>query len=203
MTNLKLSHIIFFQLVFVSIYSQTQTAETFTLDRPIGWNTTYIAKTSIRMNQGFTVDCSTPLTFSAYINPSLMNVPANGGNGDMAIGLAAGFNNPGGTNTSPGALPSIVDVVATGAATCNISLEFPEGFAGMSPELSLIYNSQFLSSGIFGKGFNLSGLSAITRIPQDDNYDSDTKAITLTNTDRFALDGNRLILTGNWHLWCS
>ncbi|MBP7497448.1 MAG: hypothetical protein KA792_07275, partial [Bacteroidales bacterium] len=86
------------------------------------------------------------------------------------------------------------DVSPSGAATYTIPILTPPGTAGMVPSVSINYNSQ-AGNGLLGMGWNLGGLSAITRTGQNPyNDDGNTQGITFTNEDRFALDGNRLIL---------
>jgi len=47
-----------------------------------------------------------------------------------------------------------------------------------------------------GIGWNISGLSAITRVPKNIYYDGAVSPVTNTSSDVFALDGTRLIPTG-------
>jgi len=80
-----------------------------------------------------------------------------------------------------------------GAATYNIPLSLPAGVNGATPKLSLNYSSQS-GMGIAGMGWNIGGLSAITRCPQSKAVDGVQKALALTADDRFCMDGQRLIL---------
>lgn len=83
-------------------------------------------------------------------------------------------------------------VDANGAAGYHLPIEIPPGIAGVQPRLSLDYNHR-QGNGICGVGWTLSGLSAITRtnaIMAIDNY---CGAITLQDTDKLALDGERLV----------
>lgn len=80
-----------------------------------------------------------------------------------------------------------------GAATYSIPLSLPVGVNGATPKLSLNYSSQ-AGMGIAGMGWNIGGLSAITRCPQSKAVDGVQKALTLTADDRFCMDGQRLIL---------
>jgi RHS repeat-associated protein len=92
-----------------------------------------------------------------------------------------------------GSLPGSIDVSATGAAIYTIPIEVVPGTAGIQPNLSIVYNSQS-GRGLLGMKWTLSGLSAVSRVPQTDYYDGKQTGITLSYDDRFALDGNRLIL---------
>lgn len=83
-------------------------------------------------------------------------------------------------------------VDANGAAGYHLPIEIPPGIAGVQPRLSLDYNHR-QGNGICGVGWALSGLSAITRtnaIMAIDNY---CGAITFQDTDKLALDGERLV----------
>jgi RHS repeat-associated protein len=93
-----------------------------------------------------------------------------------------------------GSLPGIVDVSPTGAATYSMPIDVLPGAMGMQPQISVVYNSM-AGNGLLGMGFDLAGLSSITRA-QKTKYSNDTvSGITLTYSDIFALDGNKLVLT--------
>lgn len=80
-----------------------------------------------------------------------------------------------------------------GGASYTIPLELPPGTAGLMPKLSLGYNSA-AGNGMLGVGWSLHGLSAIMRSPQTPAQDGVRGTITYSATDRFSLDGQRLIL---------
>jgi RHS repeat-associated protein len=81
----------------------------------------------------------------------------------------------------------------SGAATYTIPINIPEGVAGVKPQIALSYSSGG-GNGIAGLGWSLSGLSAISRCRQTLSQDNNPQPITWTETDRFCLDGQRLIL---------
>ena len=110
----------------------------------------------------------------------------------MVIGY--GFQVTG--QTLVGALPGSIDVSPTGAATYAVPIEVVPGTQGMQPNLSIVYNSQS-GNGALGMKWDLAGLSAITRIPKTPYFDNDITAIKWDTTDRYALDGSRLIVTNN------
>ncbi|MCJ8267962.1 MAG: FG-GAP-like repeat-containing protein, partial [Psychrosphaera sp.] len=80
----------------------------------------------------------------------------------------------------------------SGAATYTLPLGLPNGIADVTPQLGLNYSSM-RANGIMGIGWSLSGLSAIVRCRQTYEQDGQYREITLTNEDRFCLDGQRLI----------
>ncbi len=94
---------------------------------------------------------------------------------------------------TPGVINGNLDVSPSGAATYQVPLTLPPGTAGMTPELSFVYNSQG-ENGLLGVGWSISGLSSISRAPSTFYHDGLIKTVTLNLQDRFMLDGHRLIL---------
>lgn len=86
-------------------------------------------------------------------------------------------------------------VTEAGAATLSIPIQVPRGIGGMEPQLALNYSSQ-AGNGLLGLGWTLGGPSAITRCPMTRTIDNVRGAVTFSAaTDRFCLDGQRLVLT--------
>lgn len=94
-----------------------------------------------------------------------------------------------------GAIGGTVDITALGGASYTIPVKVPEGIGGMQPNLSIVYNSQS-GNGLLGWGWNLGGLSAITRVGQTIYHDGQVKGVDF-NDDRFALDGQRLFVVND------
>ena len=97
-------------------------------------------------------------------------------------------------------LPGDFAVTSTGGANYKIPIMVPSGTAGMVPSLSLEYSSEtggnangWLGAGLLGVGWSLGGLSAIGRCPQTVAQDGSLVAVTYTASDRFCLEGQRLI----------
>jgi RHS repeat-associated protein len=100
-------------------------------------------------------------------------------------------------NSNPvGAILGVIDVSPLGAATYTIPIEAAPGTQGVQPNLSIVYNS-FSGMNILGMKWNLSGLSSITRCGQIPYYDDKIETIQFNYSDRFAIDGNRLLQIGN------
>jgi hypothetical protein len=104
------------------------------------------------------------------------------------------------TTLPVGAIPGVIDVSPMGAATYTIPIEVVPGTQGMQPNLSIVYNSMS-GMGALGMKWSLAGLSAITLCGQTPYYDNNITAIDFSNANilfwlnnRFALDGNRLVI---------
>ncbi|SFA56511.1 RHS repeat-associated core domain-containing protein [Pedobacter suwonensis] len=98
-----------------------------------------------------------------------------------------------GSGVDAGRMAGGLDVSPTGAATYSIPLTLPPGLGKVVPQISVVYNSQ-AGNGTLGIGWNLSGLSAITRISATTFHDGFIGSTYWDSKDRFALDGQRLIL---------
>ncbi|MCD6354669.1 MAG: VCBS repeat-containing protein, partial [Prolixibacteraceae bacterium] len=98
------------------------------------------------------------------------------------------------TSYMVGATKGSFNVTAIGGANYSIPIDLPPGVAGLSPGLSLSYNSH-AGQGIAGYGWNINGLSAITRSPENYYNDNTYVGVDLTSTDRFSLNGQRLVCT--------
>lgn len=81
-----------------------------------------------------------------------------------------------------------------GAATYSIPIMTFAGTAGVAPQISLNYSSQG-GSGIAGVGWSIGGVSAITRCRQTESQDGNVTPLSFDASDRFCLDGQRLMLT--------
>lgn len=95
-------------------------------------------------------------------------------------------------SVASGAVSGQFEVTPLGSASYSIPISLPPGTAGMEPKLSLVYDSSE-NRGHFGMGWNLTGLSKITRCAPsliDDNIQS---GIEFSSTDRFCLDGQKLV----------
>lgn len=80
-----------------------------------------------------------------------------------------------------------------GAATYTVPIALPAGTARVVPELALSYSSQS-GVGNMGLGWALSAGGNISRCRQTLQVDGQTQPIKFSNSDRFCLDGQRLLL---------
>ncbi|WP_299491924.1 FG-GAP-like repeat-containing protein [uncultured Shewanella sp.] len=81
----------------------------------------------------------------------------------------------------------------SGAATYSLPLSLPTGIAGVKPSLGLAYNSQG-REGITGMGWDLQGVSAISRCGSTRLLDGVIRPVEFDEQDNFCLDGQRLLL---------
>ena len=103
----------------------------------------------------------------------------------------------GGGNTV-GLTTGELSVSGTGAAVYTVPIAVPKGIGGVAPTLALTYNSQS-GNGIAGYGWHLAGLSVISRVGSTMYHNGKITEVNLTETDQFALDGQRLMLKEGKH----
>jgi RHS repeat-associated protein len=84
------------------------------------------------------------------------------------------------------------EVDGNGQALYRIPLVLPPGIGGFAPKLELSYSHRS-PNGLLGVGWNLGGLSAISRTRPTYAVDGFLDAVAYGPNDRFALDGQRLI----------
>ncbi len=92
-----------------------------------------------------------------------------------------------------------MNVSLSGAATYTMPITVSPGTNGMQPSIALSYSSQS-GNGIAGYGWNISGLSAISRVSKNMFTDGTVEKIDFSNNGtigKFAIDGNRLVPTNN------
>lgn len=94
-----------------------------------------------------------------------------------------------------GSIGGTINASMYGGAIYSIPIELPRGIGNMQPEIGLIYNNQG-GNGLLGFGWNLSGISSITRTGSTLFHDGKMTAANLSSDDRFMLDGQRLIRVG-------
>lgn len=100
---------------------------------------------------------------------------------------------PTGSSTEVGITEGQLSVSLTGGANYSIPISVPPGINGVVPQISISYNSQ-AGNGLAGYGWNISGISAITRIPSTKFHDNIIDAVDFNSLDKFAFDGQRLVV---------
>lgn len=177
--------------LLVSIYTPAQPVcndKTLILNGPPACETVS-ARDSIKLIPGFYVNSGS--SFNALIDESLIvNTTYLSEPPDESRSLDY--------SKAVGTLPGNVSVNSAGAATYTIPLEIPPGTAGMQPVISLVYNSM-AGNGIMGIGWNIGGISVISRVGQDRFNEGDIRPVDFSTNDRLMLNGQRLILSnGSW-----
>ncbi|RKH06292.1 hypothetical protein D7V97_22750 [Corallococcus sp. CA053C] len=84
-------------------------------------------------------------------------------------------------------------VTSVGSARYTLPLWTPSGRLGIEPRLALNYSSDS-GNGLLGMGWNLSGLSRITRCRKTMAHDGASDRLHFDTSDRFCLDGQRLMV---------
>ena len=142
----------------------------------------YVANSHITLSNGFKAEPENGHEVLLDIDAYGVFPPESGTTGGVPL------NN---TNGVVGSLGGIVDVSRMGGAIYTIPIDLPTGLGGMKPQLGICYNSQS-RNGLLGWGWDLTGISSITRTGKTLYHDGDISAVNY-NTDRFCLDGNRLL----------
>ncbi len=96
------------------------------------------------------------------------------------------------TGLAVGSTPGTL--LASGSAGYQIPIDVPTGTNGLQPAITLTYISNF-SDGLLGTGWSTGGLSAIARVNRTLYHDGISDPVRGTISDRYALDGNRMIVT--------
>ncbi len=108
-------------------------------------------------------------------------------------GIIPAVGQPTGNSSEVGVTEGQLSVSLSGAANYSIPIAVPPGINGVVPQLSLTYDSQS-GNGQAGYGWNISGISSIKRIPSTKYHDNIIDPADTDNLDRFALDGQRLVV---------
>ncbi|MDE7443101.1 MAG: hypothetical protein K2M65_02955, partial [Muribaculaceae bacterium] len=101
-----------------------------------------------------------------------------------------------------GEIPITSSVSPTGAKMYEVPIELPAGMNNYTPNLKLVYNSQNGYS-VLGEGWDIDGISIISRCQRSIYYDGYTEGIKFDNNESFTLSGQKLIKTSgdNKNIW--
>ncbi len=182
---MKLFYSILISLLSVTGYSQTILHQTESTTRTVQDPQTVIMAPGFRATSGV----SNP--FIAKIGLGTEN--PGGGPTDSQ----AGANNPSGTLSPQGVsfhdTKGEIDVTQSGQLQFTLPIALPPGVKSVAPQINLVYTSGS-SNGIAGYGWNVSGITSISRIGKTLEIDGFTKGIQLDYSDYFTFNGKRLIL---------
>jgi RHS repeat-associated protein len=104
------------------------------------------------------------------------------------------------TSCLVGATQGNFNVNPAGGASYTIPIDVLPGVNGLAPSLSLVYSSNS-GSGVAGYGWQIGGISVVSRAGQNYYNDGAVRGIELDYNDRYLIDGQRLVLapsTGSW-----
>ncbi|RYV04078.1 hypothetical protein SOPP22_01360 [Shewanella sp. OPT22] len=118
--------------------------------------------------------------FEADVKPTEVTNPLDGTDNGVVVG----------------SIPNEVKVTSMGTASYTIPIEQAPGTAGLVPNLSLQYDSS-AENGWLGVGWNINGVSVISRCAQNKEQNGNARAVSFTSSDRFCLDGKKLFLSSD------
>jgi len=182
---MKLFYSLIISLLSVLGYSQTilhqQESATRTVQDP----------QTVIMAPGFRATSGVSNPFVAKIGPGTEN--PGGGPSDSG----AGAGNPSGTTAPPNKsfhdTKGNIEVNGAGQLQFILPIALPSGIKSVAPQINLVYTSGS-GNGIAGYGWNLSGMTVITRISKNIEKDGEVKGIQLNYSDYYSFNGQRLIL---------
>ena len=162
----------------------TETGVSFTLGQPLDPDNIYdyTASEFVNLTGDFHYTPYPGNSFHAVTDPQMVLPPEVG---------ETGGPNPG-DDGLVGAIHGGLSVGSNGAANYHIPIEALPGINGMSPNVSLVYNSNG-RNGIMGMGWNVAGLSSIQRTGTDIYHEGYVDGVNFDDNDKLMLNGNRLI----------
>lgn len=146
---------------------------------------------TVVLAQGFQAKASISNPFVAKIGPATEN--PGGGPTDSN----AGANNQPGTTAPEGKsfhdTKGNIEVNGAGQLQFTLPIALPPGVKSVAPQINLMYTSGS-SNGIAGYGWNISGVTSISRVGKNIDKDGEVKGIQLDYSDYYSFNGQRLIL---------
>ena len=86
-----------------------------------------------------------------------------------------------------------IEVNGAGQLQFTLPIALPPGVKSVAPQINLVYTSG-AGNGIAGYGWNLSGITSISRVGKNIDKDGKAESISLTYNDYYSFNGQRLIL---------
>ncbi|WP_054512114.1 RHS repeat-associated core domain-containing protein [Chryseobacterium sp. ERMR1:04] len=146
---------------------------------------------TVVLAQGFRATSTTSNPFVAKIGPATEN-PGGG-----PIDSNAGANNPSGTIKTDTIkfhdTKGNIEINGGGQLQFTLPIALPPGVKSVAPQVNLVYTSGG-TNGIAGYGWNISGITSISRIGKHIEKDGKSDEIKLDYSDYFSFNGQRLIL---------
>ncbi len=187
----KIYFVFILMICFITNSKAQNTQPNWELQTPQSGNNSYVARDYILLKPGFSYTATPGESFHAYTNPCLL-FPSTDNTYARPDGTIVGDATQGAV---VGKIPGELNVGASGNAAYTIPISCPPGVNGVQPNISLVYNSQS-GNGIAGWGWNLGGLSMISRVPKNYYYDNEKSGIIWDKYSPLALDGQRLVVNG-------
>ena len=187
----KIYFVFILMICFITNSKAQNTQPNWELQTPQSGNNSYVARDYILLKPGFSYTSAQGESFHAYTNPCLL-FPSTDNTYARPDGTIVGDATQGAV---VGKIPGELNVGASGNAAYTIPISCPPGVNGVQPNISLVYNSQS-GNGIAGWGWNLGGLSMISRVPKNYYYDNEKSGIIWDKYSPLALDGQRLVVNG-------
>lgn len=159
------------------------------LNTPLTGTHDKVATNSVVMMPGFSYTPSSGNSFIARTDPGEPPLPEY----DLIGGPGGTIGEIVGDDGVVGAIPGQFSVSQVGGAVYNIPIECPPGINGVTPSVSLVYNSQ-AGNGIAGWGWNINGLSSVSRTGKSYYYNQDVDHIKWDGTDNLVYDGQKLFI---------
>ncbi len=177
-------------IVIIVLYSVTLSGQEFdiiynTTETNVYTNITYTARNSVTLGPGYSYSPVSGTLTIGIQNPvvlgdeSYTSTPV-----DPETRILS-------TSYKPGTTQGDLNITPIGGSAYSIPIDVLPGINGLTPNLSLIYSSNS-GPGIAGYGWNIDGISMIERGSMIYYFDSPSTSDT---TDRFYLDGQRLVNT--------
>ncbi|MGL6126719.1 RHS repeat-associated core domain-containing protein, partial [Chryseobacterium artocarpi] len=146
---------------------------------------------SVLLAPGFLASSSSSNPFIAKIGPTIEN--PGGGPTDSN----AGSTSPSGTTVPQGKsfhdTKGNIEVNGTGQLQFTLPITLPPGVKSIAPQINLAYTSGS-GNGLAGYGWNISGITTISRVGRTIEKDGEAKGIQLDYSDYYSFNGQRLIL---------
>jgi len=189
--------LITFVLLMIIVFTNTNVSgqtlnqsANYNLNTQINGNQIYEGRDYIELLPGFTNLSTSGNSLVARINNSIV-VPTTqnlNSNTETPISPATALDQ----SLAVGTLAGNFNVSLNGAGSYNVPIALPPGTANMAPKLSVAYNSN-AGDGFMGVGWNIAGLSAISRVSKNLFYDNVNLPVQFSVQDVFSLDGNRIV----------
>jgi len=184
--------------IWTSIIFGQITGTSFELNEPVPSNETKDWRASDFIKMTFNIVTPPGSNFSATsdvnnyvrasIDPFYVEPPGGGETGGPIPG----------DNGVVGTIPGSLSVSGSGSAVYSIPIEVSPGVSGMTPEISLVYNSNG-GDGVMGPGWTLGGVSAVSSVRQTEYYSGTQVNFDFQsyfNAKEYSLDGQKLIQIG-------